>query len=202
MTERRSTSYFKTRIISGEYRPRQFEYSLDGSSILFGTIDGKVCNTSSSFGNSAYNQINDFGLFSNNPGDSILGLCWFRKNNTKFISGSGEGIIKLGDINPTNNHIVKDYFKFDKLTSLHINSEDDYMLISGSTNNIRINDLETGAIVRQYDNIHDDCINLCRFSNNSPNLFATSSFDKSAKLWDMRIKNNVITIYLFVHFFK
>lgn len=194
MTEKSSNCCWRTRIISGDYRPRQFEYNLDGTSILFGTLDGKVCNVSSSFDED--NQINDFGLFSKNPSDSILGLCWFRKNYTKFITGSGEGLIKLGDINPinnanNNNHIVKEYFEFEKLTSLHINCEDDYMLISGSTNNIRINDLKTGDIVRQYDNIHNDFINICRFSNYSPNLFATSSFDKSAKLWDMRIKNKI-----------
>lgn len=47
-------------------------------------------------------------------------------------------------------------------------------------------DLETGKVAQQYDFVHDGHINIARFANYSPHLFASSSFDRTIKLWDMR----------------
>jgi WD40 repeat protein len=40
-------------------------------------------------------------------------------------------------------------------------------------------------------NMHTQHINVIKFSGSNPNLFATSSFDRSIKLWDLRQKASV-----------
>ena len=40
--------------------------------------------------------------------------------------------------------------------------------------------------MRDFENIHDDHINISRFAYHSPFVFATSSFDRTVKLWDSR----------------
>lgn len=44
--------------------------------------------------------------------------------------------------------IVSEFSPFDKLTSVHVNCTDDYMLASGYSHNVAMYDLETGAVVR------------------------------------------------------
>lgn len=66
-----------------------------------------------------------------------------------------------------------------------------YVLVSGYSHDVRLYDMETGAVVRTYAGIHEDHINISRFANHSPNLFATSSFDRTMKLWDLRCKVKV-----------
>jgi WD40 repeat protein len=52
-------------------------------------------------------------------------------------------------------------------------------------------------IYRKFKDIHQNHINISRFSNTSPFLFATSSFDKTVKMWDARISltSNCCPIY-------
>lgn len=84
--------------------------------------------------------------------------------------------------------MVRKYEEFPKLTSIHGNCEDQFVLVSGYSHDVRLYDLETGAVVRTYEGIHQDHINISRFANQSPHLFATSSFDRKMKLWDLRCK--------------
>jgi hypothetical protein len=35
-------------------------------------------------------------------------------------------------------------------------------------------------------NVHSHFINITRFANRSPHIFATASFDHSCKVWDLR----------------
>jgi WD40 repeat protein len=51
-------------------------------------------------------------------------------------------------------------------------------------------DLSTTQVVQEFKNIHGNFINISRFSNLSPNVFSTSSFDKTVKTWDMRMRNS------------
>ena len=132
--------------------------------------------------------------------DPILGLSWLKKHPTKFISGSASGKIICGDIqhdilssfysdNNTNN-VIKEYAVFDQLTSVHVNSSSNHLLVGGYTKNIRIYDIESQQIVHDFIDAHNDHINISRFANHLPHIFMTSSFDKTAKCWDVRLPKN------------
>ncbi len=51
-------------------------------------------------------------------------------------------------------------------------------------------DLATAQVVHEFKNIHGNFINISRFSNLSPNVFSTSSFDATVKTWDLRMRSN------------
>ena len=94
--------------------------------------------------------------------------------------------------------LIKQYPSFHKLTSVHVNNNNTSLLVSGYSTDINIYDIETGSISHQYKNIHNNHINISRFCNLSPYIFATSSFDKTIKTWDLRqsnLHNNNNSIY-------
>ena len=82
--------------------------------------------------------------------------------------------------------IIREFQPFDQLTSVHVNATSDYLLVGGYTKNIRIYDVSTQQITHTYVDAHKDHINISRFANHLPNVFMTSSFDTTAKCWDIR----------------
>jgi len=76
--------------------------------------------------------------------------------------------------------------RFMNLSSVSINCTDDYFLVSGFSRDVALYDAYTGQKMNDLKDIHSNFINIIRFSHYSPNLFATSSFDCSCKLWDLR----------------
>lgn len=80
------------------------------------------------------------------------------------------------------------YDDFEQLTSVHINSTDDYFLASGYSKHVGMYDLRTGKRLEIFTDLHEEHINVVKFAHHSPFLFATSSFDKEIKMWDIRIK--------------
>ena len=75
---------------------------------------------------------------------------------------------------------------FEQLTSLHVNSTDDKLLASGYSKDVALYDLATGNRLQTFSNIHREPINVAKFAYHSPSLFATSSFDRDVKMWDLR----------------
>eukprot|EP00435_Cladocopium_sp_Y103_P062231 s1427_g23.t2 len=76
--------------------------------------------------------------------------------------------------------------KFPKLSSLSVNCSDNFLLASGISSSISIFDIETGILFCRGSGVHEHFINISRFSNTSPHVFATASFDHSCKIWDLR----------------
>lgn len=178
--------------ISVDYQPRQFEYSPHNEhEILFATIHGEVVLIT----NDKNRNVKCLGSnFGKDDKDAVLGISWFKKNPGKFVTGSSSGKLICGnkslfDKVVGNCCIVEEFEPFEELTSVHINCLDEYLLTSGYSNDIRITDIATGKALVDYTDIHEGHINIARFSNLTPNLFATSSFDTTAKLWDMRMKS-------------
>lgn len=121
------------------------------------------------------------------------------KSNKYFfqlISGSDNGLLKLYDIQhipSTNNGIYPSgasvsFDEFDQLTSVHVNSSDELFLASGYSENVALYDIGTGKRLQVFTDMHHRHINVVKFANHSPSMFATSSFDRDVKMWDLRQK--------------
>lgn len=82
--------------------------------------------------------------------------------------------------------VIKTFDSFDQLTSLHVNSTDDQFLASGYSRDVALYDIGSGARLQLFNNIHAEPINVAKFACHSPFLFATSSFDRCVKMWDVR----------------
>ena len=197
------TSVATYKLVSGKYKPRQVEFHPTREQLLFGTVKGNVCLT-----DLETNNIDYLGNYGFSPVDSILGLCWLKANPYRFISGSGAGRIICGDVrlttttnnnnkynnnNKSSNNIaletfshVREYSVFNELTSVHTNCVSELLLLSGYEQRARIYDIETGCTLLEYADIHSKAINISRFTNHSPHILSTSSFDGSVKTWDIR----------------
>lgn len=179
-----SRSGYVSRDERRSFRPRQFEYHPSNSSIMvFGTLDGEVVVVNHETEN----------IISYTPSlgamNSILGLCWLKAYPSKLIAGSDNGSLRLYDIhqmNPANSGVIFD--DFDQLTSVHINSTDELFLASGYSKHVALYDINIGRCLKVFTDMHREHINVVKFSNHSPSIFATSSFDQDVKLWDLRQK--------------
>lgn len=79
---------------------------------------------------------------------------------------------------------------FDHLTSVHVNSTDELFLASGYSKHVALYDISSGRRLQVFDDMHREHINVVKFAHHSPSIFATSSFDRDVKLWDLRQKPN------------
>ncbi|KAL3580439.1 hypothetical protein D5086_018274 [Populus alba] len=176
---------------SRSFRPRQFEYHPSLSSLMvFGTLDGEVVVVNHENGK-VVRYVPSLGAM-----NSVLGLCWLKKYPSKLIAGSDNGSLKLYDIEHLPPTVTGMYLgagsitfdDFDQLTSVHINSTDELFLASGYSKNVALYDISCGRRIQVFTDMHREHINVVKFSNHSPSIFATSSFDQDVKLWDLRLK--------------
>lgn len=114
--------------------------------------------------------------------------------NDQLLAGSDNGSLNLYDINHMPPNIadaycssgIVTYDRFEQLTSVHVNSTDDWFLVSGYSKHVALYDIGSGKRLKLFNNMHREPINVAKFSNHSPSIFATSSFDHDVKLWDLR----------------
>ncbi|KAH6760228.1 transducin family protein / WD-40 repeat family protein [Perilla frutescens var. frutescens] len=169
-------------------RPRQFEYHPSDSSLMaVGTLDGEVVLLNHETGNILS------CIFPSLSMNSILGLCWLRHQPSKLLVGSDNGCLRLYDINKIRAKVEDSYCNstvifddFELLTSVHVNSTDDRCLTSGYSKKVAIYDICSGQQLQLFTDMHREPINVAKFSNHSPHLFVTSSFDRDVKMWDSR----------------
>lgn len=160
-------------------RARQLEYHpSDPSLMAFGTLDGEVVIMNHEKGS----IVKCFPSF--RESDRALSLCWLNKHPSKLLAGFDNGALRLYDINQVAS-MVK-YDDFEKLTSVHVNAMDEKFLASNYSRNVAIFDMCSGARLQFLSNIHQEPINVAKFTHHSPNLLVTSSFDRHVKLWDLR----------------
>ncbi|XP_042417466.1 uncharacterized protein LOC122006153 isoform X1 [Zingiber officinale] len=191
-------SHSVSRITSGpneeskNFRPRQFEYHPTDSRLMaFGTLDGEliVINHESE---KLVGYLPSVGTL-----NSILALCWLKKHPTKILAGSDNGSLQLNDVCKMASKVTEQYYtqnasvhtfnEFQQLTSVHINSTDDYFLASGYSNHVALYDIGSGRRLQIFKDLHKEHINVVKFAHHSPTLFATASFDKEIKMWDLRL---------------
>ncbi|CAA0832818.1 transducin family protein / WD-40 repeat family protein [Striga hermonthica] len=171
-------------------RPRQFEYHPSDSGLMaIGTLDGEVIVVNHETGN-IVSRVSSCGDM-----NSILGLCWLKGQPSKLLVGSDNGSLRLYDVN-YDALKSKDCYRdpavtfddFEQLTSVHVNSTDDRCLTSGYSKKVAIYDICSGKRLHLLSDMHREPINVAKFSNHSPSLFVTSSFDRDVKMWDTRRK--------------
>lgn len=180
-------------------QPRQFEFPLVDELEAYcavGTVDGRVF-----VGSHRTGAVLAMAPRERKAG-SILALCWLHRRPTSFVTGGSNGGIRLLDASaalespstsaaPQRMRVVARYPAFDKLTCVHVNCDDTRVLACGYSTDVAVFDVETAAPVRTFVGAHSaepfgSLINISRFANLSPNVFATSSIDRSIKLWDLR----------------
>lgn len=93
---------------------------------------------------------------------------------------------KVADISCSTGVVTFD--NFEQLTSVHVNATDDQFLASGYSKNVALYDINSGRRLQLFTNMHREPINVAKFAHHSPFIFATSSFDRDVKLWDLRQK--------------
>ncbi|CAN0927087.1 Protein DWD HYPERSENSITIVE TO UV-B 1 [Linum grandiflorum] len=176
---------------SRSFRPRQFEYHPTISSLMvFGTLDGEVVVV-----NHENEKVVGFVPYLGAM-NSVLGLSWLKKYPSKLIAGSDNGSLKLYDMEHMPSTATGMYSSarvitfddFEQLTSVHVNSTDELFLASGYSKNVALYDINYGRRIQVFNDMHREHINVVKFSNHNPSVFATSSFDQDVKLWDLRQK--------------
>lgn len=113
---------------------------------------------------------------------------------TQIVSGSDNGCLKLFDVNQMPAKLgdtccgsdAVSFEDFEQLTSVHVNSTDDKFLASGYSKGVALYDISSGRRLQVFTNMHQEPINVAKFAHHSPFMFATSSFDKDVKMWDLR----------------
>lgn len=75
---------------------------------------------------------------------------------------------------------------FEQLTSVHVNSTDEHLLVSGYSKDVALYDICSGRRIQVFKHLHQEHINVVKFAHHSPSIFATSSFDQEVKMWDLR----------------
>ncbi|KAF6142409.1 hypothetical protein GIB67_033836 [Kingdonia uniflora] len=173
------------------FRPRQFEYHpTDSSLMVFGTLDGEIV---------AINHENGklVGYLSSTGAlNSVLGLCWLKMHPSKLIAGSDSGSLRLYDTCQMPSTMTErcpradivTFDEFEQLTSVHVNSTDEQFIASGYSNNVALYDIGSGSRLQVFTDMHRGHINVVKFAHHSPSIFATSSFDRDVKMWDLRQK--------------
>lgn len=123
-------------------------------------------------------------------GPLVLGLSWLHKRPNLFLAGTAAGDVHLYNVDWMGSGYkggcVRACDGFEYLTSIHVSSDDRHFVVSGNSRDVGLFDLETGVRLEDLYDCHDMHINVLKFSNHNPNVFATSSFDRYVKKWDLR----------------
>lgn len=122
---------------------------------------------------------------------AVFGLSWLNKHRDSFLSGTHEeGRIHLYNVDwmsdGTNGGCVLEAETFEKLTSIHVNADDQLFAVSGRSTNVGLFDMATGTRLETMVRCHTNSINVIKFANHNPNILLTSSFDRSVCKWDLR----------------
>jgi len=119
----------------------------------------------------------------------VLGIAWLHTHPEWAVVGTAHSgttcMVRYDENKPGCMEQVR-LESFAKLSSLSVNCTDDLFMASGFCHDVALYDTATGRRLRMLYGLHQHFINISRFSNTSPHVFATASFDCSCKVWDLR----------------
>lgn len=119
----------------------------------------------------------------------ILGLAWLHTQPQWAVVGASQSgttcMVRYDESTPGCMEHVR-LEPFPHLSSLSVCCTDDYFMTSGFSVDVGLYDIVTGRRTSTFRGLHQSFINILRFANCSPHLFATASFDHTCKLWDLR----------------
>ena len=122
---------------------------------------------------------------------------WFLElsKNKKYLAlGFANSNISIFSINNTNNKITINLFltfsaseksKKGEITSLSFSNDEKYLLVSLSTNIIRIFNVTNGEKIKEYTTLHNSLITSCLFIPNSNTKFLSGSIDRKLLMVDI-----------------
>lgn len=180
-------------VCASREQPRQFEYHPTVPGIVaVGTADNHLivqhCKRRAAIGKEEMSVSVGDHMWS-----SVLGISWFHKHPELLIAGADNGTIRLFNVNVSGDHDNRSaivgkhrFMPFSDLTSISTNCTDDVFVVSGYSNDVALYDVCAQKVASFFEGLHTDHINVIKFSNHSPHLFATSSFDRDVKMWDLR----------------
>eukprot|EP00762_Andalucia_godoyi_P001481 ANDGO_00227.mRNA.1 Histone acetyltransferase type B subunit 2 len=183
--------------------PRQFEYHPTiPSRIACGTLEGDLLllnvdgeGSHNVIGRSSMNAVLDRSMPARGQRrKAVLGIYWMRNDPGRFLAGADNGDVVMFDAAKMQTgamSVVASYPPVNTLTSLHGNSTDAKFVSSGYDKNVYLFDFERPTVPRILPNLHNEHINVVKFSYTNPNMLLTSSFDESVKLWDIRTQCSV-----------
>lgn len=118
----------------------------------------------------------------------------FSKNKKYLVLGFSNSNISLFSINYKNNKInINLYLTFSateknkkgEITSLTFSNDEKFLLVSLSTNSIKIFDVINGEKVKEFPNLHNLLITSCIYMPNSNTKFFSGSIDRKLLLIDI-----------------
>lgn len=182
----RIVPHYRPRLLPSTYQSRQFEFHPSLPDVLLtGDKKGGV-NVVDTKDDEARRPL----LVDSCP---VLGLSWMRHHPQSAVCGAAHsGKIRFLSYDPCASpgelalREVMTVDEFPKLSSLSINCTDDFLLASGFTHDLSLYDTQSGKVLHNVHGAHSNFINISRFMNRSPHIFATASFDHTCKLWDIR----------------
>ena len=120
----------------------------------------------------------------------------FSKNRKYLVLGFSNCNISLFTVksNPNNNKInINLYLTFSssenskkgEITSLCFSNDEKYLLVSLSTNVIKLYNILNGEKIKEYSNLHNSLITSCIFIPNSNTMFLSGSIDRKLLVVDL-----------------
>ncbi|EDR28801.1 hypothetical protein EDI_130780 [Entamoeba dispar SAW760] len=160
--------------------PRQIEYNkcIPGK-LLVSCLNGKIYLYD--FQSNISTQIDS--PFNSSP----YGICWCSEKSkaNNCIIGSDTGKLCYYDFSKRKQPLLT-IDNLERITSVHLNCNCSKFITSGFETNINLFDFETFKLERVYGSLHNENVNVAKFSNTNPFLFTTCSFDSCAAIWDLR----------------
>jgi len=175
-------------VVPSNFLPRQFEFhdSVDGL-VLFGSLTGHLF----VFDTNELKIVSRF-RHSSTP---VLGMAWLHRSPQLFLAGADEGTIRLyktpleagSDPMGKITEVHQQHTPRVRLTTISVSMDDHYFLTSGYGASVSLYDVREGRLLKNFSGLHTGHLNVLKWSNHNPNIFLTSSFDRTCKLWDIRL---------------